>query len=102
MIWDDCNIYFIINFFIEKIKCVAELTFRTEIKAVKLKTDRMVVVIENRLFVYNFSDLRLLEFKESCPNPLGLCSINTEGEILILAYPDKNIGCVNIFNEKTK
>jgi len=46
-------------------KCIGEMSFRTEIKAVKLKADRIVVVLESKVFVYNFSDLKLLEHIET-------------------------------------
>ena len=63
-----------------RVKCIAEMSFRTEIKAVKLKSYRIVVVLESKVFVYNFSDLKLLEHIETSQNPLGLCSLNTEGD----------------------
>lgn len=44
-----------------RVKCIGEMSFRTDVKAVKLKADRIVVVLENKIFVYNFSDLKLLE-----------------------------------------
>jgi len=48
-----------------RVKCIGEMSFRTEIKAVKLKADRIVVVLESKVFVYNFSDLKLLEHIET-------------------------------------
>jgi hypothetical protein len=54
------------------------------------------VILESKIFVYNFSDLKLEDLIDTCPNPLGLCSINTEGDYTILACPDKTVGYVNI------
>lgn len=85
MLWDD-----------HRVKCIGEMSFRTEVKAVKLKADKIVVVLESKIFVYNFSDLKLLEHIETCPNPLGLCSLNTEGDQTILACPIKDVGYVNV------
>ncbi len=45
-----------------------------------MKLDRIVVVIENKVFVHNFVDLKLIDAIETCPNPRGLCAINTEGD----------------------
>lgn len=88
MLWDD-----------HRVKCIGEMTFRTDVKAVKLKADRIVVVLESKIFVYNFSDLKLLEHIDTSPNPLGLCSMNMEGDNTILACPDKkNIGMVIVHN----
>ena len=40
--------------------------------------------------------MKLIDHIDTCPNPKGLCSLNTEGEITILACPDKVVGSVNI------
>lgn len=37
------------------------MSFRTKIKNVKLKNDRVVVVLEKKIFVYNFTDLKLVD-----------------------------------------
>ena len=37
------------------------MSFRSEIMAIKLRTNRVVVVLENKIFVYNFQDLKLLD-----------------------------------------
>jgi len=78
------------------VKCIGEMQFRSEVKAVKLKADRVIVVLEEKIFVYNFSNLKLMDHIETCPNPRGLCSLNTEGDYTILACPDKNVGFVSV------
>lgn len=49
MIWDDHQSRFI-----------GEFSFRSEARAVKLRRDRIVVVLEHKIYVYNFLDLKLL------------------------------------------
>ncbi|CAI0446021.1 unnamed protein product [Linum tenue] len=49
MIWDD-----------HQSRCIGELSFRSEVRSVKLRRDRIIVVLEQKIFVYNFSDLKLL------------------------------------------
>jgi len=72
------------------------MNFRSEVKGVKLKADRVVVVLETKVYVHNFADLKLQDTIDTCPNPLGLCSINTEGDDVILATPHKEVGEVNV------
>mmetsp|Transcript_108022 Transcript_108022/g.161615 ORF Transcript_108022/g.161615 Transcript_108022/m.161615 type:complete len:177 (+) Transcript_108022:197-727(+) len=72
------------------------MSFRSEVKAVKLMAHRVVVVLDNKIFVYNFSDLKLIDHIETCPNPRGLCALNTEAENTVLACPDKLLGHVII------
>lgn len=57
---------------VDLVKCIGEMSFRTKIKNVKLKNDRVVVVLEKKIFVYNFTDLKLLDQIETCPNPRGM------------------------------
>ena len=37
------------------------MSFRDKIRNVKLRNDKVVVVLEKKVFVYNFSDLKVLE-----------------------------------------
>jgi WD repeat-containing protein 45 len=50
MIWDD-----------HQNRCIGELSFRSEVKAVKLRRDRVVVALAHKVYVYRFSDLKLLD-----------------------------------------
>jgi WD repeat-containing protein 45 len=81
LLWDD-NQY----------KCIGELSFKTFVKAVRLRKDKVVVVLENRIYVYNFSDLRLIDAIDTYDNPKGLCAISADPNFSILANPDKKKG----------
>jgi WD repeat-containing protein 45 len=70
------------------------MSYRKEVKAVKLKTDRIIVVCENKIFIYNLVDMKFLDFIDTAPNQLGLCSVNYIGDYTIIAAPDKEIGYV--------
>ena len=37
----------------------------------------LVVVLEDKIFVFNFETLKLIEQVETCPNPLGLAGLST-------------------------
>lgn len=41
----------------------------------------------------------MIEILETCPNPKGLCAISAMRDILILAYPTKKIGTVEVMIE---
>ena len=60
MLWDD-----------HQTKCIGELSFRTEVKGIKLKADKIVAVLENKIYVYNFTDLKLIDHIETVKNPKG-------------------------------
>lgn len=69
MLWDD-----------HKTKNIREIAYKSDIKSVHIKSDRIAVALETKVYLYNFADLKLLEHIETCPNPIGLCSLNTEGD----------------------
>jgi len=65
--------------------------------AVKLRKDKVVVVLENRVYVYNFADLRLIDAIDTCNNPKGLCALNPDGQDkAILVTPASQKGYVRI------
>ena len=63
LIWDD-----------HQNRCIGELSFRSEVRSVRLRRDRIVVVLEHKIYIYNFSDLKLLHQIETIPNPLSSAS----------------------------
>jgi len=91
LIWDDYQ-----N------KCIAELEFRNEVKAVKLRRDRIVVVLEQKVYVYNFADLQLVHQIDTCFNPRGLCALSP-GANTVLAVPGLKTGTVHVelYDSKT-
>lgn len=85
MLWDD-----------HLSRCVGELCFRTEVKAVKLRRDRIAVALEHKIYVYNFDDLHLLDTVETCHNPRGLCCMSALPTSPVLACPDRLRGHVRL------
>jgi hypothetical protein len=63
MIWDD-----------HQNRCIGELAFRSDVRAVRLRRDRVVVALAQKVYVYNFADLTLLDHIETCDNPRGACA----------------------------
>ena len=70
-----------------------EITFNNNvnIKNIKLRKDLLVVVLEDKIFVFNFETLKLVEQVETCQNPLGLCAIATDEKPI-----SKTIVCLHV------
>ncbi|KAL3690597.1 hypothetical protein R1sor_016906 [Riccia sorocarpa] len=85
MIWDD-----------HQSRCIGELSFRSEIRAVRLRRDRIVVVLEHKIYVYNFADLKLLHQIETIANPKGLCALSPASTPSVLACPGLHKGQVRV------
>ena len=54
------------------------------------------MVLENRTYIYNFSELRLIDAIETYPNLKGLVAINPDPENAVLATPDVQKGYVRL------
>eukprot|EP01091_Cochliopodium_minus_P002385 TRINITY_DN12248_c0_g1_i1.p1 TRINITY_DN12248_c0_g1~~TRINITY_DN12248_c0_g1_i1.p1 ORF type:complete len:347 (+),score=79.56 TRINITY_DN12248_c0_g1_i1:6-1046(+) len=85
MFWDDYQNKFF-----------AELEFKVAIRAVKLKRERVVVVTDQVIYVYSFSDLSVINQHETILNPNGLCSISTDPKNDILVCPGMSPGEVRV------
>ncbi|KAL5561512.1 hypothetical protein UlMin_031259 [Ulmus minor] len=65
MFWDDSQNRFL-----------GELSCRSVVLSVRLRRDLVFVVMEHKVSVYNFSDLRLMHQIETISNPKGLCVVS--------------------------
>ena len=65
-----------------------------------LKADdfRVIVVLETKIYVYNFQNLKMIEVIETCSNPRGLCAVCPSKDICVVAAPDKNVGDVRVIH----
>ncbi|GKU86812.1 hypothetical protein SLEP1_g1287 [Rubroshorea leprosula] len=91
MIWDD-----------HQSRCIGELAFRSEVRSVRLRRDRIVVVLEQKIFVYNFADLKLLHQIETIANPKGLCAVSQGAGSLVLVCPGLQKGQVRVEHYDSK
>lgn len=85
MIWDD-----------NKKQCIRELTFKSEVRGVRLRRDRIIAVLERRILVYNFVDLKLLHQIETIANPKGLCAVSHVAGSFVLVCPGLQKGQVRV------
>lgn len=85
MIWDD-NLN----------RCIGELLFRKPVRAVKLRRDRVVVILEHKTYVYELATLKLIDQIETFLNPRGLCVLYPHVDKTILACPGTTAGHVRV------
>ncbi|KAG0237561.1 WD repeat domain phosphoinositide-interacting protein 3 [Actinomortierella wolfii] len=86
IIWDD-----------ERNKGVIELEFRSEVKAVKLRRDKFVVVLANKVIVYSFTMMPTkLHVFETVDNDRGLVALSSADDQAILVFPGRQSGHIQI------
>ncbi|KAI9602338.1 hypothetical protein H4Q26_001626 [Puccinia striiformis f. sp. tritici PST-130] len=66
---------------------ICELMFPTSVLAVKLNRRRLVVVLEEEIYVYDIGNMKLLQSFETYPNPGAVCALAPSSENSYLAYP---------------
>ncbi|XP_047312234.1 autophagy-related protein 18a-like [Impatiens glandulifera] len=91
MIWDD-----------HKGRCTGDLSFRSDVKSVRLRRDRVVVVFKQKILVYNFVKMELLHQIETCANPKALCEITHMSEFMVLVCPGLQKGQIRVEHYGTK
>jgi WD40 repeat protein len=91
MIWDD-----------HQSRCIGELSFRSEVRGVRLRRDRIVVVLEQKIFIYNFADLKQLHQIETIANPKGLCEVSHAAGSFVLVCPGLQKGQVRVEHYNSK
>ena len=85
MIWDD-----------HQSRCIGELSFRVPVRGVRLRRDKIVVVLEHKIYVYNFADLKILHQTDTVANPKGLCALSPAQGDAVMACPGLNRGQVRV------
>ncbi|KLO10608.1 WD40 repeat-like protein [Schizopora paradoxa] len=66
---------------------ICELTFPSSILAVKLNRKTLVVVLENEIYIYDVSNMRLMHVIETTPNPEAVAALSPNADASYLAYP---------------
>ncbi|KAI8327273.1 WD40-repeat-containing domain protein [Choanephora cucurbitarum] len=80
-------------------KPVLELEYKSEVRSVKLRRDRLTVILQNKVFVYHFSlPPQLLHTFETCDNERGLAAVSTSHNHAILVIPSRQKGHLQIID----
>ncbi|XP_041473589.1 WD repeat domain phosphoinositide-interacting protein 2-like [Lytechinus variegatus] len=79
---------------------ICNYSYSNTILAVKLNRKRLIVALEESLYVHNIRDMKVLHtIRDTPPNPLGLCALSINNDNCYLAYPGSSqIGEVQIFD----
>lgn len=85
MLWDD-----------NQSKCIGELKFKTPVKGVKMNKETIAVVLQDRIYVYEFSNLKIRDAIETYDNPDGICCLSAKKDSNVLACPDKEKGRIRV------
>ncbi|KAG1191416.1 hypothetical protein G6F36_002355 [Rhizopus arrhizus] len=69
---------------------ICELTFPTVILAVKMNRRRLIVVLEEQIYLYDISNMKLLHTIDTNPNPNAICALSPSSENCFIAYPARS------------
>ncbi|KAJ8948650.1 hypothetical protein NQ318_022718 [Aromia moschata] len=79
---------------------ICNYSYSNTVLTVKLNRARLVVCLEESLYIHNIRDMKVLHtIRDTPPNPLGLCALSINSDNCYLAYPGSStIGEVQIFD----
>ena len=90
IIWDDLN----------KTE-LCKLTFNEMVLNLKMNREKIFVVCQYKIFVFNIKNFQLIDNVETGDNPQGLIDISYEIGKTILVFPNKKKGHVEVKNYET-
>ena len=83
VIWDDY----------EERACT-EISFHSEIISMKIWKDKFVVVLLDKIYIFNFSTMECIDQVETYENPEGICGMAANEHLTIIVIPHKEVGMI--------
>lgn len=84
----------------EQARPIGEFSFKTAVLGIRLRKDKVAVVLETNVYMYDFEDFYLLDAIETCGNPRACCALTPAGPALV-AVPSKKRGNLCLKNYST-
>ncbi|KAK3955915.1 WD40-repeat-containing domain protein [Pseudoneurospora amorphoporcata] len=69
---------------------ICELTFPSAVLAVRLNRKRLAVVLECQIYLYDVSNMNLVQTIDTSPNPNAICALSPSSDSCYLVYPRPN------------
>lgn len=85
IIWDD-----------HQSKVVSELRFTSYVRNVKLKKDKLIVVCDHKIYVFNLLNFQNIDTIDTSENSKGLIAVSTDPLTTVIAHPDNKQGNVRV------
>ena len=84
-------------------KVLNEFKLTSSVKNLKLKKDKIIIVCEQRIYVYSTDKYKLLETIETFKNEIGAIGINTDEKFTVMGFPINPEGFLNVkYYEKSQ
>lgn len=87
VIWDDAQ-----N------KEVYKMTFPTFVVNIRLKKDRLYVVLLNKILIYSLRTFELIDSLDTCENKLGVFGVSNNPRKNVFAFPERRNGFLTVKN----
>jgi WD40 repeat protein len=84
-------------------KVLNEFKLTSSVKNLKLKKDKIIIVCEQRIYVYNTDKYKLIETIETFKNEIGAIGVNTDQNFTVMGFPVQPEGFIRVkFYEKSQ
>ena len=74
IIWDD-----------HQTKIIGEINFKSDVKGIRLRKDKIAIALEKKVYIYNCHNLKIFEMFDTEVNPLGLLAMSVMGNLIVIS-----------------